>query len=138
MVLVAWKRDLSAENLQSKVVGVFPVEAANFVAERGYPGPLFNDFNWGGFLIWRLPQLPVALDGRTNLHGDERILRVGNTWAAGPGWRDDPDLAEAAVVIADAQSPLAGVLVLDDRFQLVHKDPVARVFIRRQQRSTCR
>jgi hypothetical protein len=138
VVLVAWKRDLSAANLQRKVAGVFPVEAAAVVAERGYPGPLLNDFNWGGFLIWRLPQLPVALDGRTNLHGDERILRLGNTWAAGPGWRDDPDLAEAGLVLADAQSPLAGVLVLDKRFQLVHEDPVARVFIRKQPGSTCR
>jgi hypothetical protein len=131
IVLVAWKRDLSAESLQRKVTGVFPVKAAAVVAQRGYDGPLFNDFNWGGFLIWSLPQLPVALDGRTNLHGDERILRLGNTWAAGPGWRDDPDLAKAGVVLADAQSPLAGVLVLDDRFQLVYADPVACVFIRK-------
>ena len=138
IVLVAWKRDLSAETLQQKVAGVFPVEAAAIVAQRGYDGPLFNDFNWGGFLIWSLPHLPVALDGRTNLHGDERILRLGNTWAAGSGWRDDPDLAEAGVVLADAQSPLATLLVLDDRFQLVYADPVARVFIRKQTGATCR
>lgn len=130
--LLAWQRGLSEENMQRKVAGVFPVAAAAVVAEHGYPGPLFNDFNWGGYLIWSLPHLPVALDGRTNLHGDERIFRIGNTWAAGPGWRDDPDLAAAGVVIADAHSPLGNVLALDDRFQLVHEDPVARVFIRRQ------
>jgi hypothetical protein len=72
------------------------------------------------------------------LHGDERILRLGNTWAAGPGWRDDPDLARAGVVLADAQSPLAAVLVLDDRFQLVYADPVACVFIRKPTGATCR
>src|SRR5579859_4185961 len=32
IVLVAWKRDLSAETLQQKVAGVFPVEAAAIVA----------------------------------------------------------------------------------------------------------
>ncbi|HWG44096.1 MAG TPA: hypothetical protein VN688_15065 [Gemmataceae bacterium] len=130
IVLIAWKRNLSAENLQQKVAGVFPVEAVAAIAEHGYEGPLYNDFNWGGFLIWNLPQLPVALDGRTNLHGDERILRIGNTWAAGPGWRDDPDLATAGVILADVQSPLGCVLILDDRFQLVYEDPIARVFIR--------
>jgi len=132
IVLIAWKRDLSAENLQRKAASVFPVDAAAAIAERGYEGPLYNDFNWGGFLIWRLPHLPVVLDGRTNLHGDERILRIGNTWAAGPGWRDDPDLAAAGVILAGAQSPLGGVLVLDDRFQLVYADPVARVFVRKR------
>ncbi len=129
MLLIAWKRDLSAENLRQKVAGVFPVEAAAAIAERGYEGPLFNDFNWGGYLIWSLPQLPVVLDGRTNLHGEERILRIGNTWAAGPRWRDDPDLAGAGVILADAQSPLAGVLVLDVRFQLVYQDALACVFV---------
>jgi hypothetical protein len=123
--LVAWKRDLSEENLRRKVASVFP-------AERDYPGPLFNDFNWGGFLIWSLPQWPVVLDGRTNLHGDERILRIGNTWAAGPGWRDDPDLESAGVVLADVQSPLGCVLGLDERFQLEYEDAIARVFVRKR------
>jgi hypothetical protein len=129
IALLIWQRDLNESSLQRKAAGVFPVQAAAVIRERGYAGPLFNDFNWGGFLIWSLPQLPVVLDGRTNLHGDERILRIGNTWAAGPGWRDDPDLASAGVVVADAQSPLGCVLVLDDRFELVYEDATARVFV---------
>jgi hypothetical protein len=136
--LLAWRRDLSPEGLGRQVAGVFPVEAAAVVAARGDDGPLFNDFNWGGFLIWELPQRPVALDGRTNLHGDECILRSINTWTAGPGWRDDPDLAEAGVVVAAVQSPLGCVLSLDGRFQLVHEDAVARVFVRKQTGATGR
>ncbi len=130
IVLAAWARNVSTESMRGKVADAFPVKAAEVVAVRGYDGPLYNDFNWGGFLIWQLPRLPVLLDGRTNLHGDERILRIGNTWAAGPGWRDDPDLAAAGVIVADTQSPLACVLVLDDRFRLVYEDAVARVFVR--------
>jgi hypothetical protein len=129
--LVAWCRDLREERLRDTVAEVFPARAAAVVAERGWAGPLFNDFNWGGYLIWSLPHLPVALDGRTNLHGDERIVRIGNTWAGGPGWQDDPDLAAAGVVLADAQSPLAALLAGDGRFTLVHEDPLARVFVRR-------
>lgn len=129
IAFLIWQRDLNESSLRRKAAGVFPVEAAAVIRERGYAGPLFNDFNWGGFLIWSLPQLPVVLDGRTNLHGDERILRIGNTWAAGPGWRDDPDLASAGVVVADAQSPLGCVLVLDDRFELVYEDAIALVFV---------
>jgi hypothetical protein len=129
--LTGWVRDLREDRLQEAVAGVFPVEAAAVVAGRGLEGPLFNDFNWGGYLVWSLPHLPVALDGRTNLHGDERILRIGNTWAAGPGWQDDPDLAAAGVVVADVAAPLAGLLLQDERFALVHEDPVARVFVRR-------
>ena len=108
----------------------FPVAAARHIAAEGYRGPLFNDFNWGGYLAWALPNLPVALDGRTNLHGDERIERYGRVWAGVPGWHDDPDLAAAGVVVAEAQQPLVSLLRLDRRFREVYGDEVAVVFIR--------
>jgi hypothetical protein len=129
-VLIACGRQLSPARLEEKVAGVFPVRAAAVVAERGEAGPLYNDFNWGGYLIWALPDLPVAIDGRTNLHGDERIVRFGNTWAGGQGWQDDPDLSAAGVVIAEARGPLAALLLRDGRFTLIHEDAVARVFVR--------
>jgi hypothetical protein len=121
-------QDLSPAGLDRRVAQVFPVEAAR-VADRGYRGPLYNDFNWGGYLIWSLPHLRVSLDGRTNLHGDERIERFGATWAGVSGWQNDPDLKQAGIVIAPADSPLASLLLLDCRFEQVYEDDVARVFV---------
>jgi hypothetical protein len=131
IALTARARGLSAANLERKVAGVFPAEAADAVAQHGYAGPLYNDFNWGGYLIWRLPQLPAAIDGRTNLHGDERILRFGATWSGAPGWQDDPDLCAAGVVLAPADTPLSSLLATDPRFRLVHEDALAKVFVKR-------
>jgi hypothetical protein len=71
----------------------------------------------------------VVVDGRTNLHGDERILRIGNVWAGGPGWDADPDLKAAKLVVADAQSPLAGLLTKDPRWRRVHADALTVVFV---------
>lgn len=130
IAITAWARGLSRDKLEEKVAGVFPVAAARFVAEHGYRGPLFNDFNWGGYLIWALPNLPVVIDGRTNLHGDERIERIGNTWAGGPGWQADADLAASGVVIAPADAPLAELLASDGRFAAIYDDALARVFVR--------
>src|SRR5262249_46510701 len=121
-VVIVRARDLSAEALREHVASRFPVEAAEFVAQKGYPGPLFNDFNWGGYLIWALPELPVAIDGRTNLHGDQKIVRFGNTWAGGRGWEHDQDLDAARVIIGPADSPLAELLRFDRRFVLVYED----------------
>ncbi len=42
---------------------------------QGFAGPVYNHLNWGGYLIWRWPHLPVAIDGRTNLHGEELLQR---------------------------------------------------------------
>ena len=40
--------DLSEATLRRKVSEKLPAEAAAVVEERGYAGPLYNHFNWGG------------------------------------------------------------------------------------------
>jgi hypothetical protein len=67
-LVIAYRRsDVSNSWLEMQVVGSFPEGASQFIEKHHLNGPLFNDFNRGGFLIWRLPQLPVAMDGRTNV-----------------------------------------------------------------------
>lgn len=109
-----------------------PVQTVNVVRERHYAGPLFNDYNWGGYLIWQLG-LPVTIDGRAGLYGDTNIDRSIKTWAGGPQWASDPDLQSARLVIAPIGDALTQLLRLDSRFQLVYQDKVAAVFILRAQ-----
>ncbi|PIU82799.1 MAG: hypothetical protein COS68_07445 [Elusimicrobia bacterium CG06_land_8_20_14_3_00_38_11] len=45
--------------------GRFPANAVNFLKEKKLGGNIFNEFNWGEYLIWQLyPQCKVAIDGR--------------------------------------------------------------------------
>jgi hypothetical protein len=100
----------------------YPAAAAEFIERRGSSGPLYNYFDWGGYLIWRLPQLPVAIDGRTLVHGEARILAHVDTWQGKSGWRTDPELAAAKIVVGPRDTPLASLLRLDDRFTLAYED----------------
>lgn len=131
VAVTASVRGLSAGGLERAVAEKFPARAVAVIAERGYEGPVYNHFNWGGYLIHQLPSLRVGLDGRTNLHGDERILRTERTWAGLRGWEDDPELNAANLVIADATMALAPLLRRDPRFEVVYEDAVAVVFARR-------
>lgn len=70
------------------------------------------------------------MDRRTNLHGDERLLRSYKTWAGERGWDSDPELQAAGVVIASTESPLCSLLRLAGRFRVAYEDPHAVVFIR--------
>jgi hypothetical protein len=121
----------SGNHVQATLEAMYPVKAVAFVKEHGCTGPLYNSFDWGGYLIGNLPELPVAMDGRTNLHGDARVARSMATWRGEPGWDADPDLASARVVILGARAPLTSLLRRDDRFRLVHEDPTAVVFVAR-------
>jgi hypothetical protein len=113
---------LSEETLSANVARTYPSRAAAFVETHGSPGPLYNYFDWGGYLMWRLPQWPVQMDGRTIVHGEPRILAHVDTWQGKASWRTDPELAVARLVIGPRDLPLASLLRLDDRFSLVYED----------------
>jgi hypothetical protein len=123
-------QNLSNAHLERDAERDFPVKAADFVLQRRLAGPLFNSFNWGGYLIWKLPGLPVSMDGRTNVYGGARTERYIDTWTCKPGWKDDPDLAAANLVIGSTKSPLSYALRDDSRFRLVYRDSTAVVFAR--------
>jgi len=122
---------LTNDMLQMGYDGRFPEAAARYIESHHLPGPLYNDFNFGGFLIWRLPQYQVSMDGRTNVHGDERVGRYFDTWRGKPGWQSDPELATANLVLAPKAYALCDLLKADPRFRLVFEDSQAAVFVRR-------
>jgi hypothetical protein len=123
---------LSNDALEIQTAGAFPEAAVRFIEQHRLDGPLFNDLNWGGFLLWRLPELPVALDGRTNVHGEDRVLRFSDVWKGKPGWDSDPDLARANLVITPRDAAIASLLRFDARFQVAYEDVQAVVFSRRR------
>ena len=113
----------------------YPVAAADFLREHRQPGPLYNHFNWGGYLIWALPEYPVGLDGRTNLYGEERLARAFDTWLGADGWERDPDLSAAGVVVAPIKLGKSVIHLTEllrnatDRWRVVYEDDVAVVFV---------
>ncbi|OTE97463.1 hypothetical protein BCS42_05505 [Crenothrix sp. D3] len=122
-------RKLTENGLNDAVAKVYPAAAVEIVKTRGYTGSLYNYTNWGGYLIWHLPQLLVSMDGRTQLHGEERIEKSLKTWRGAHDWADNSELAQSKLVIAQINMPLASLLRFDQRFNLVYEDSVAAVFI---------
>jgi hypothetical protein len=127
--LIGMHRQISEQQLESIVEERFPVGAVKFITEKNYSGPLYNHLNWGGYLIWALPRVSVSMDGRTNLHGEQRIERSLRTWSGLKGWESDPELMRARLVIGDVNHPLTSVMRTNSRFKLVYEDAVAAVFI---------
>jgi hypothetical protein len=130
---IAHRRQLSNGTLQAAVDRAFPAAAVRVIEERGYTGPLYNHFNWGGYLIWRLPQLPVSMDGRGNLYGEARIINHTAIWRGDHRWAQDPELAAAGLVLADVSQTLCELLRHDQRFELVYEDQLAALFKARPQ-----
>ena len=128
LVLSGVDNGLSNRALFQVVHDSYPVEAIKFIQEHHFPGPLYNNFNWGGFLIGNLPDYPVSIDGRTDLYGDAYFQQESQTLMGRRS--DDPALNQANLVLLPSRVPLCGMLQSSPQFRLVYTDNIAKVFVR--------
>jgi hypothetical protein len=128
---LAKHQGVTTQGLISVIDRVYPIRATEFVRDSHLLGPMYNSFNWGGFLIFNLREQPVSIDSRGNAYDDELITRSVNTTNA-IDWQKDPDLSRANFVLIERSAPLAAALEGDPRFRLAYKDHLAEVFVRTQ------
>jgi hypothetical protein len=128
---VAKSRGLDSQTLIQQIDREYPVRAASFIAERKLPGPLYNTYNWGEYLVFNLRDYPVSIDGRTDLFGpamDTRAMATVNAYDLA----HDPDFQRARVILLERFLPLTTYLANDPHYKLVYSDHLAVVFIKVQ------
>jgi hypothetical protein len=130
LVLSARSAEFNTRALDRVISGQFPVDAVNFLRRNPVGGPLYNTFDWGGFLIFYMPQYPVSIDGRTDLYGDAMDNQYYSTQEADPSYIHDPALNESGLVLVNTKFPIATQLLADRRFRLIYQDNMAVVFAR--------
>lgn len=122
--------EFNTRALDRAISADYPVNAINYLRRTSFSGPLYNNLNWGGFLMWYLPELPVVIDGRNDLYGDGLDSLFYHSESAFPSYKTDPYLNESGLVILESKLPLAKILTIDPRFRLVYRDNTATVFER--------
>lgn len=131
LAAVANGTDFTQRGLDLAISSAYPVNAVNFLRRSPVQGPLYNALNWGGFLMWYMPEYPVAVDGRNDLYGDDLDKIFFNSQNAEASYTTDPYLNEAGVVLLGTEMPLAKILSVDPRFQLIYHDDIATAYARR-------
>ncbi len=111
---------------------VFPVAAVDALKDSPPAGNMFNDFNWGGYLLYRLwPQKQVFIDGQTDFYGEaltREYLQVANVE---PGWEAVLDRYKVRWVIVPPSRALAARLDASSDWARQYKDETAGVWVRR-------
>jgi len=116
--LVRMSSMLNTSAIRTAQAASLPVELAASLRDDPPPGHMFNSYNWGGYLLFAAPAVPVFVDGRTDLYDDAflrdylRIVLLQEDWAARLAAYD------IGFVAIEATSPLAAALRLQpDRWQ---------------------
>jgi hypothetical protein len=107
-----------------------PVEAANYLNEARPNGPMFNSYNWGGYLMLAAPEYPVFVDGRTDLYGDGFLTSYLSVAAGRPEWRDTFDQYGINLVVVEKDGGLARALQAESGWRVDYEDDLAVVYVR--------
>lgn len=102
-----------------------PVAAVNALGSEGLPGPLFHDYNWGGYLIWRLwPERQVFIDGRgDDLYMHDDVMRqFFNVIYLADGADAVLDGYGIRTVLTGRDTPLARYLLAGARWRATYDD----------------
>ncbi|HMM27289.1 MAG: hypothetical protein AAGU78_14925 [Chloroflexota bacterium] len=101
---------LNAPAMRQAQAEAFPVELAAHLRANPPAGRLFNSYNWGGYLLFAAPHVPVYVDGRTDLYDDEFLRRYLSVVLIRDGW--DAALDEQAIeaIAIEGHSVLAQML----------------------------
>jgi hypothetical protein len=110
----------------------FPVGAVDFVDTDLPPGHVFNQYGWGGYLVYRIwPRQQVYVYGDAAVMGDAFLNEYQSVNTLRPQFRQVLDRRGVTWVIYPTDDPLEVVLQQSPDWQLVYRDKVASVLVRK-------
>jgi hypothetical protein len=106
----------------------FPARATAFLQMHPPTGPIFNHYDWGGFLIWKLyPSTRVFIDGRADLYGKELLDQFANTYQLKDDWQQTLRQWKINTVLIPPDSALATGLRSSPGWTVAYEDSQAVV-----------
>ncbi|HZQ07198.1 MAG TPA: hypothetical protein VFD70_11505, partial [Anaerolineae bacterium] len=109
----------------------FPVRAVDFLQAHPPSGTMFNEYTWGGYLLYRLyPLQRVFIDGTIDLYGEALTRDFLDMVNAREGWQDKLDAYNVQWVILPRDRPLARELARSDSWREWYRDESAEVWVR--------
>ncbi|MFK7804598.1 MAG: hypothetical protein AB8G95_23380 [Anaerolineae bacterium] len=105
----------------------FPVAAVDWLEDEGLTqSRIFNEYVWGGYLIWR--EVPVVIDGRADLYGDELIYFYMQTYTRQNNWREPLDQYNIDYILINANGGLRTLIDEAEEWEPVYEDDLAIIY----------
>ena len=130
LTLAVWRVQHSVANQSAVEARAFPVAAVEFMRTHAIPQPVFNEYGWGGYLIWKLPDCRVYIDGRADVYGDAFIEEFLATHDGEANWQESLSKHGVRTVLIKPDAALASLLRQDHGWQKVFEDSQAVIFTR--------
>jgi len=118
--------------LQAQVQANNPVKAVEYIRRTHLAAPMLNDYRFGGYLIWALPEEKVFIDGRAELYDWTGVMERYLRWVR---LEDDPQTLlnryRIGFCLLDPSSAIAHLMPYIPGWEKVYADDNAVIFSRR-------
>lgn len=108
-----------------------PVAAVDYIRRQGLSGPILNEYEFGGYLIWALPEHKVFIDGRADVYDWVGVFAEYGRWAT---LADDPkallDKYNIRLCLLRKTAAMSAVMPYLPGWRKVYSDNLAEVFVR--------
>lgn len=109
----------------------FPVEAVTWLESHPQQGHMFNEFDWGGYLLLKLwPSQQIFMDGHTHIYGEALTKEYEQVTALAPGWENLLAKYDVTWAILRKNAPLVETLSTSG-WKIAYQDDTAVVLTRR-------
>ena len=88
----------------------FPVRVVERARAAGLQGRMYNDFVWGGFILYAWPEQKVFIDGQSDFYGVPLNQLYLSIRQEEPGWERRLDSLGVDMVLTPGSTPLAWTL----------------------------
>lgn len=122
-----WAESIAQQ--EARVAEQYPVAAVAYLQTNGLASrPIYNSYNWGGYLIWH--KIPVYVDGRADVYGDDFLRGYLHTADVGSDWREALTAYGVEVILMEDHAPLVTVLTESGEWRESYRDDMAVIFVR--------
>jgi len=108
-----------------------PVAASEFLIKEKLAGNMFNNDEFGDYLIYRsYPEFKVFFDGRSDMYGANMMREYRKVINFERGWEAVLDKYQVTWVFFDSNSNFSRYLLNNSNWVLIYSDKVASIFVK--------
>jgi uncharacterized membrane protein (UPF0136 family) len=122
----------NAQQLQTGIAAYFPEQAVPFLQTLAGKGNLFNEFNWGGYLEWEVPQVKTFIDPRVDIFIHHGVMQDYAQAVDGQNTFAVLDKYRIRYALLRQGSPMAWLLEHTSGWTIAWQDPKAVILERAQ------
>lgn len=109
---------------------VYPVYAVRFMNQNGIKGNILLPFDWGEYVIWKMPDSKVSIDGRFRTVYPEEVINKSWNFSMGlKGWEAMIKDYRTEVILTRKSDKTHRVMDKEKNWIQIYDDPISKIYI---------